>query len=151
MIDKGFAPGTIPKVVSLYQDSILPSKKYKGDAGFDVFAHEDKLIIANSWHKFPLGFAIELPPGTVAIISERSGMAANNGIMTIGNIIDSTYRGECHAILYNGSWLKSCAIKKGDRIAQMIIVSCYTGTELEAADKLSPSVRDTGGFGSTGR
>jgi dUTP pyrophosphatase len=141
----------IPKIMPLYQDSILPSKKYEGDAGFDVYAHEDKLIMANSWYKFRLGFAIELPKGTVAIISERSGMAAKDGIMTIGNIIDSTYRGECHAILYNGSWLKSCQIKKGDRIAQMIIMPCYTSGLCEVTNKLSASVRDTGGFGSTGK
>ena len=139
------------KIKRINIGSKLPYKVYDGDAGFDVFSDmENCLLLPNEPIKFKLGFAIELPERWFAFIQEKSGMAINNKICTIGNIIDSTYRGECHAILCNIG-LHPQEIKHGQKIAQMIIIPCYTLTEYTIADTLSETKRGENGFGSTGK
>lgn len=128
-----------------------PKKVYEHDAGFDVYNNTgEKIVISVGMRaKIPLGFCIELQPGYVAIMHEKSGMANKQGIVSIGNVIDSTYRGECHVILLNTSFILA-TILPGQKIAQMLIIPCYTGTKYELVETLSPSDRGQGGFGSTG-
>lgn len=143
----------IPKIKLLDSSAKWPSKAYEGDAGFDVYSCFPRTTLGFGERcKFPLGFAIELPPGWVALIQEKSGMATNNGILTMGNVIDSNYRGEVHAIL---CCLDSriITIERGQKIAQMIIVPCYTSMTYDAVtedQELSSSNRSNCGFGSTG-
>lgn len=137
------------KVKKLREDVKLPVKAREGDAGFDVFSTREVLIEPGEIFKFPLGFALEFDPGNVVLIQEKSGMAVN-GISTIGNVIDSGYRGECHAILLNSSKL-SVWIKVGQKIAQMLLMPCYTGDKIVEVKELSETARGEGGFGSTGK
>ena len=137
------------KVKRLKSNIKLPIKMKEGDAGFDVFSTESVTIGPGERHKFSLGFALEIPIGNVVLVQERSGMANNNGILTIGNVIDSGYRGECHAILFNSSQL-SIYIKKDQRIAQLLLLPCYVEKEIIEVDKLTSTERENNGFGSTG-
>lgn len=137
-------------VKRLKDEATMPQKAHAGDAGFDVFnTMDDFLLYPRDKVKIPLGFAIEVPWGHVALIQEKSGMAANQGIITIGNVIDCGYRGEAHAILFNLTDA-TVKIKKGQKVAQMLIVPCYCDTEYEVRDELSSTGRGDGGFGSTG-
>ncbi len=138
------------KIKRLREDIKLPVKTYNGDAGFDVYSPEKYLIGAGMWLSIPLGFAMEIPPKYVAMVSERSGMAKEGGFFTIGNIIDSTYRGEVHAILANLSPFVQ-SISKGSKIAQILVFQCYTGTEYAVVKELSKTTRGNKGFGSTGK
>jgi len=138
------------KVKRLKSNIKLPIKMKEGDAGFDVFSTESVTIGPGERHKFSLGFALEIPIGNVVLIQERSGMANNNGVLTIGNVIDSGYRGECHAILFNSSQL-SIQIKKGQKIAQLLLLFGYTGKNIEEVEELSDTERGNNGFGSTGK
>ena len=137
------------KVKQLSNCAQLPHKAFVGDAGFDVFGTINRIIGPQSWGKIPLGFSLELPSGWVALIQGRSGLASKQGIFTIGNVIDSGYRGECHAILYNGGH-DTFEVKRGDKIAQMLVISCYTKTVYEVVDNLTYTPRGADGFGSTG-
>lgn len=141
----------IPKIK--LRDGVVkgPSKAYSGDAGFDVYNNIGWAIMLgpHEWVKIPLGFQLELPEGWVGIISEKSGMSSSNGIFTIGNIIDCNYRGECHAILMNGS-LNTVQIEYQQKVAQLLIQPCYTGNEVEVVDQLSETIRGAQGFGSSG-
>ncbi|MBU0778260.1 dUTP diphosphatase [Patescibacteria group bacterium] len=137
------------KIKRLREDVKLPVKAREGDAGFDVFSTKEILIGPGETFKFPLGFALEFDPGNVVLIQEKSGMAVN-GILTIGNVIDSGYRGECHVILLNSSKLSSW-IKMGQKIAQILLVPCYTGNEIVEVTELSDTERGGDGFGSTGK
>ena len=138
------------KIKPMTDNSILPSKSYIGDAGLDVFNHNgDFMLWPEERMKVNLGFAMEIPTGFVTLIQEKSGMAFKNGVFTLGNVIDSTYRGECHAILYNTS-KNPVEIKAFQKVAQMLIMPCYTGSEYEVVDTLSETSRGEGGFGSTG-
>lgn len=136
------------KVMKLYDDTKLPVKAKNGDAGFDVFSMENITIYSMKMHKFGLGFAVEFPEGHVLLVQEKSGMASR-GIFTIGNVIDSGYRGECHVMLFNLS-SELMEIKRGQKIAQILLLSCYTGDSLIEVNKITPTERGDGGFGSTG-
>jgi dUTP pyrophosphatase len=138
------------KIKPLKPVTILPKKAYDGDAGFDVFNNEASMVIwPDEKRKIKLGFAIELPEGYVALIQEKSGMAFKNGFITIGNVIDATYRGECHAIVWN-TGDRPITIELGTKVAQMLIMPCYTGSAYLVVDELSESTRGEDGFGSTG-
>lgn len=135
-------------IKKLRHDCLLPIKAHVGDAGFDVLTQEDFILQPKDVRRIPLGFAIQIPHNYVAIVSERSGHAFKDGIFTMGNIIDSTYRGEIHAILFKlgGCWKH---FFRGDKIAQLLIMPCYTGTSYTVVDQLSETERGVGGFGST--
>ncbi len=129
----------------------LPEKAYDGDAGYDVYAPEDIWVYANEIKRVALGYAIEIPTGWAAIVHEKSGLAMK-GIFTIGNVIDSGYRGEIHVILVNFDKTVHREFKKGEKIAQIVLTRVYTGKDItKVANGLSVTSRGTGGFGSTGR
>jgi len=98
----------------------------------------------------PTGIAIEIPPGYEAQIRPRSGLAIRHGITLLNTpgTIDADYRGEIKVIVINlGS--EDFVIKRGDRIAQMVICPVVK-VELQEVEELSSTERSDGGFGSTG-
>ena len=137
------------RVKILNEKAKMPQKAKMFDAGFDVFSCEEKTIGPMERYNFGLGIAIEFPENYMLMVSEKSGMAAKHGIQTIGNIIDAGYRGEIHAILQNLS-KEPVKIEIGQKIAQIILLPCYTGNVISRADELSYTDRKDGGFGSTG-
>jgi dUTP pyrophosphatase len=137
--------------VQVLKDGCLPTKAHNGDAGFDVYSASDLdiMIGPGERYKFPVGIAIELPLGFMALVQGKSGLAAKDGITTIGNVIDSGYRGQVHAILLNTSQV-SITIKPRQKLAQLIVIPCYTDYVFEVVNTLTESTRGADGFGSTG-
>ena len=126
--------------IKMLVDGVEPPKKQReGDAGFDVHSPTDAIIPSGERLQVKLGFALEILPDEVAIMSERSGMSIKFGITSIGNIIDSNYRGECSIILANlGKDL--FVIKRGDRIGQVIV--CRLGNQdVQLVKELSKTER----------
>lgn len=129
-------------------DAIIPQYTIEGDAGLELYSledislHSDERVIAKT------GVSMKIPNGYVGLIWDKSGIAAKGGIKTMGGVIDSNYRGDVGVILKNLSD-KAYEIKKGDKIAQMLIqkVECPT---IEEVDELDETERGGGGFGSTG-
>jgi dUTP pyrophosphatase len=99
----------------------------------------------------PTGLAIALPPGFEAQIRPRSGLAARHGIGLINSpgTIDSDYRGEIKIAVINLGHA-SYTFHRGDRIAQMLIKKVYQA-RLKIVEHLDATLRDTGGFGHTGK
>jgi len=98
----------------------------------------------------PTGLAVSVPPGYEAQVRPRSGLALNHGIGMVNSpgTIDSDYRGEVGVILIN--WGKApFVIRRGDRIAQMVISRVYRAEILET-EGLDETHRGTGGFGHSG-
>lgn len=81
-------------------------------------------------------------------MAPRSGLASKNFIDTGAGVIDADYRGEVKVLLFNHSEV-DFEVKKGDRIAQLVLERIYT-PEIVEVDNLEESVRGAGGFGSTG-
>ncbi len=140
------------KKVKGFEDLPTPKFMTSGAAGMDLFAAIDEDITVKPFerHKIPIGICIELPKGYEAQIRPRSGLAANYGITLLNSpgTVDWDYRGEINIILINFG-TEDFIIKKGDRIAQMVINKIETPI-IELVEEISESQRGTGGFGSTG-
>ena len=95
------------------------------------------------------GISVALPAESAGLIWPRSGLAAKHGIDTLAGVIDADYRGEIRVVLINHG-PADYTIRKGDRIAQMLIQKIEFIDVVES-DSLPDSVRGVGGFGSSGR
>ena len=134
--------------IKLLEDGIIPVYKTEGSAGADCFSRVDAVIKPHETKVIPLGFAVEIPNGYEMQIRPRSGLATK-GKQAIFGTIDSDYRGEVGAIIYNSSD-DEFVVKKGDRIAQCLIAPVIIAS-FNAVDELSETERGNGGFGSTGK
>ncbi|GAA3278303.1 dUTP diphosphatase [Paenarthrobacter aurescens] len=128
-----------------------PSYAHPGDAGADLRAREDVHLAPGERKLVPTGVSIALPNGFVALIHPRSGLAAKHGLTVVNapGTVDAGYRGEIAVTLLNTDQNHPIVLKRGDRIAQMVIQRVEYA-QFVNVDQLSDSVRGTGGFGSTG-
>ena len=131
-------------------DNPLPEYQNKGDAGMDIRSNEDIMIPAFSWTVIATGLYIIIPFGYEGQMRSRSGLAAKDGIQVLNSpgTIDSGYRDELKVILINhGHW--AYEVKKGDRIAQLVI-SPMIQAQLKEVYELNKDDDRGGGLGSTG-
>jgi len=137
------------KVKKLSSDAILPRYAKLGDAGMDLFSNENKIIKAGERALVGTGLAFEFEAGYVALIWDKSGLAANSGITTLAGVIEYTYRGEYKIVLLNTS-KEDFKITKGDKICQVVFQPIVTAKVVEVKE-LNSSVRGDNAFGSTGK
>ena len=135
-------------------DLPLPAYQSAAAAGLDLIAALSDAapvtLAPGARTLVPTGLAMALPPGFEAQIRPRSGLALKHGITVLNSpgTIDADYRGEVQVILVNlGD--APFVIRRGERIAQMVIASVTQATLVETAN-LDATARGTGGFGSTG-
>ncbi len=134
------------------QDIPLPRYMTPQSAGMDLHAAVGNpvTIASGAIALIPTGFAMALPPGFEGQIRPRSGLAIKHGIGLINSpgTIDSDYRGEVKIPLINLG-AAPYTVRRGDRIAQMVIQKVYRA-QLQIVESLDRTSRDTGGFGHTG-
>ncbi|MCL6582519.1 MAG: dUTP diphosphatase [bacterium] len=134
------------------EDLPLPAYMSELAAGMDVVAavSEPVVILPGDWAAIPTGFSIAIPAGYEAQIRPRSGLALRYGIslMNTPGTIDADYRGEVKIIVVNHG-KEPFLIKRGDRIAQMVIHRVYAGC-FKVVEDLPPTQRSDGGFGHSG-
>jgi dUTP pyrophosphatase len=136
----------------------LPPPAYQTEhaAGMDLVAavpEDAPMVLApGAYGMIPTGLVIALPPGFEAQVRPRSGLAAKFGITALNSpgTIDADYRGEINVLLINHG-REPFTIKRGERIAQMIVAPVTHATLVPVDGELSATARGTGGFGSTGR
>jgi dUTP pyrophosphatase len=131
----------------------LPVQAHDDDAGYDLCAREDTRIEAHGGRALvPTGLAIAIPPGYAGLVLPRSGLAMKHGVTVLNapGLIDPQYRGELKVLLMNTDPDTIYDIRRGDRIAQLVIQKVEYVEWLEV-DALDETARDTFGFGSTGR
>ena len=131
----------------------LPSYKTNGASGMDLMAFIEKPINLEPGKSclVSTGLSVAFDEEYEIQIRPRSGLAAKNniGVLNTPGTIDSDYRGEIKIILFNhGS--ENFTINKNDRVAQMVLTPIIK-MELEETNELPKSVRNKGGFGSTGK
>lgn len=97
------------------------------------------------------GIYVSIPEGYEAEIRPRSGLALKHGISLVNTpgTIDSDYRGLLSLIMINHG-KEPFQIKRGDRIAQMIIKDIVKA-DIDLCHELDQTVRSHGGFGHTGK
>ena len=133
----------------------LPSYQSAHAAGLDLLAavaEDSPLILAPGQRALvPTGISVALPAGYEAQVRPRSGLASKHGVTVLNapGTVDADYRGEIGVLLINHGDAPF-AIRRGERIAQMVIASVLRA-ELVATPTLSSTERGSGGFGSTGR
>lgn len=133
-------------------DLPLPAYMSEGAAGMDLYANvkEEVTVEKGSIKMIPTGIRIALPEGFEAQIRPRSGLALKNGISLVNSpgTIDSDYRGEIGVIVINLGE-NDFVVKRGDRIAQMVI-NRYEKVEWTECADLDETERGEGGFGHSG-
>ena len=131
----------------------LPVYKTSGSSGMDLMAYvKNKINIKpGKTAMIPTGIALAIPKNYEIQIRPRSGLAAKKSITVLNTpgTIDSDYRGEIKIILINLG-KKPFVVRSGDRIAQMILCPIAKG-KLKDIKILPKTLRDKGGFGSTGK
>lgn len=141
------------KVKKLTKTAKLPTRGSVFSAGYDLYADNnvDITIHPHETKKIGTGLALEIPDGYYGAIFARSGLATKEGLRPANcvGICDSDYRGEYIVAIHNDS-NEDRIIEPKERIAQLIIMQ-YPHITFEEVDKLSETVRDTNGFGSTGK
>lgn len=134
-------------------DIPLPQYMTAYSAGMDLYAAvtQDVSIEPGSIQLIPTGLKMAIPEGYEAQIRPRSGMAVRHGIGLINSpgTIDADYRGEIQVAVINLG-KSAYTIRRGDRIAQMIVQRVYRA-ELAEVNSLDETDRNTGGFGHTGK
>ncbi|HEY0936081.1 MAG TPA: dUTP diphosphatase [Trebonia sp.] len=129
----------------------LPGYARPGDAGVDLAAAEDVDLAPGERALVGTGIAIALPDGYAGFVHPRSGLAARHGITLVNapGTIDAGYRGEIKVILLNTDQARPVSLRRGDRIAQLVVQRVENVTFREVP-VLPDSARSGDGFGSTG-
>jgi dUTP pyrophosphatase len=130
----------------------LPAYAHPGDAGADLCAAEEVVLAPGGRATVGTGIAIAVPDGHAAFVHPRSGLASRHGITVVNSpgTIDAGYRGEVRVVLLNTDPTEPFTVRRGDRIAQLVVQPVTSVRFLEVAE-LPASPRGEGGFGSTGR
>ena len=129
----------------------LPRYAYAGDAGLDLRASEDVVLKPFERRLISTGLAIAIPDGYAGFIQPRSGLALKQGLSMANTpgLIDAHYRGELKICAINLDPKDDIVVRRGDRIAQLVIQKVPV-VELLEVDDLSETDRGAGGFGSSG-
>lgn len=154
------------KVKIKLEGGTMPTKGSEFAAAYDLYCPRD-ITLSCGRQIIDLGFSMELPHGTAAVIQPRSGFAAK-GVEVMASVygveaqpyrldadveiglIDEDYRGHVGVILkVNDDSKKTFVLQKNTRIAQMRIVH-VPETELMVAEEIDMSNDRGGGFGHTG-
>lgn len=140
------------QVVRLDPDLELPSYAKDGDAGLDLRARIDATLEPGGGRALvPTGLAVAIPDGHAGFVLPRSGLALRHGITVTNSpgLIDSGYRGELQVILQNTDPTEAAEVKRGERIAQLVVQRVAQATLVEV-DELPSTERGEGGFGHSG-
>jgi dUTP pyrophosphatase len=143
-------------VVRLDPDLPLPAGARPGDAGIDLLARVDAIVVAGGGRALvPTGIAVAVPLGYAGFVLPRSGLALRHGLSVVNapGLIDAGYREELQVLLLNTDPSADYAVHRGDRIAQLVVqrVEDVRWREVTSLDGTGDGADRGGGFGHTGR
>src|SRR5262249_3140359 len=119
--------------------------------GLDLHCITDAVIEPQATTMIGTGLAIKLPKRCVGIVKNR-GSSAKAGLLIGGGVIDRGYIGEILQIVTNLHPVNQYSVKKGDQIAQLLIMPVIQPKIYKQIKMLKSSdTRGTQGFGSTGK
>ncbi|BDT90158.1 deoxyuridine 5'-triphosphate nucleotidohydrolase [Nocardia sputorum] len=129
----------------------VPTRAHAGDAGVDLCTTQDVILEPGERVLVGTGVAVALPVGTVGLIHPRSGLAAKTGLSVVNTpgTVDAGYRGEIKVCLINHDPRTPIELRRGDRIAQLLVQRVELVDFLEV-DSLDETTRGVGGYGSSG-
>jgi len=138
------------KVKKLTFDAVVPTRGSDGAVGYDLYSSEDAIVPNQAGRALVgTGITVVLPPGVYGRVAPRSGLAVKHCINVGAGVIDPDYTGEIKVVLFNHG-MNDFEIKKGDRIAQLVLERCET-PPIEEISIVEDTERGSSGFGSTGQ
>ncbi len=135
-------------VEKISEQAKLPFKSRSGDAAFDLCSSDYYSIPAYGQALVSTGLKLIIPNNHVGLIWDKSGLA-NEGITTMGGVIDANYRGEVKVIIKNLSE-DIFNIIPGQKIAQLIIQR-VANCQIQETKIEDETDRNDNGFGSSGK
>lgn len=131
----------------------LPAYANLNDAGMDIRSSADMTIKPLETVIVPTGLKFAIPEGYEIQVRPRSGLSYKTGIRIPNSpgTIDAGYRDEVGIIVTNSSISESIDVKKGDRIAQIVLQRVPEIVFREVQDIKLIGMNRGGGFGSTGK
>lgn len=141
------------EILRLDDGLATPINRHAHDAGYDLHARDEVTLASGGGRALiPTGVAFALPVGWAGFVQPRSGLALRHGVTVLNTpgLIDAGYRDELRVILVNTDPEADYVVKRGDRIAQLVVqrVAAIRWVEVAA---LPAASRGAEGFGSTGR
>jgi dUTP pyrophosphatase len=129
----------------------VPSYAHPGDAGADLHAAAEVTLAPGERSLVPTGVALALPDGYVGLVHPRSGLAARHGVTIVNapGTVDAGYRGEVLVNLVNLDPREPFTVRRGDRIAQLVVQRVARVSFVEV-DSLEDSSRGNTGHGASG-
>lgn len=160
----------------LSENAVIPTKAHPSDSGWDLFASKDVVIAPGETVVIPTDIAVVLPEGCEAQVRPRSGITSRTKLRVNIGTIDNAYRGKIGIICDNitavfvtkypehptgldGHWAtdyleqyppETYLIRKGDKIAQLVVQQLPQTVAVEITDELDSTERGGRGFGSSG-
>src|SRR5262249_28028694 len=141
------------RIRRLDPDLPLPSRQHAGDAGYDLHARVDVTLEPGGGRALiATGIAIALPEGCAGFVQPRSGLALRHGVTCLNSpgLSDAGYRDEISVLLVNLDPHEPFAVRRGDRIAQLVVQK-VEAVEWDEVEELDDTPRGLGGWGSTGQ
>lgn len=137
--------------VKIEENGYMPMRAHFDDAGIDFRTPEEFTLKPLESHVVDLNVKIQIPVGYFGKLESKSGLMVNHGVICMGGVIDSGFRGNIKVRMMNLSD-KSYTFHKGDKLVQMVLIPVLLA-DIESVDTLdaSESGRETSGYGSTGR
>ena len=139
-------------IVRLDPDLAAPAYAREGDAGADLVAREEhELAPGGGRARVSTGVSVAIPAGYAGLVLPRSGLALRHGVTCLNTpgLIDAGYRGELQVLLVNTDPLEAFTVRRGERIAQLVIVGVEHAA-FTVVDGHEATDRGAGGWGSTG-
>jgi dUTP diphosphatase len=148
---RGVEDGVRVRLTRLDPGVPIPAYAHPGDAGADLVTAVDVELGPGERALVGTGIAIALPVGFAAFVHPRSGLAARSGLSIVNTpgTVDAGYRGEIKVCLINHDPRETIRLRRGDRIAQLIVQRVERAV-FDEVSELPGSARGDGGYGSTG-
>lgn len=135
----------------LTKDAYPIDRAHFDDAGIDIRTPEGFTLHAGEQRKVDTGVSVQIPIGYYGKMESKSGLMVNHGVICMGGVVDSGFRGTIKVRMWNTSH-EDYTFEKGDKLVQMVLIPTLLDIpELSADLEMSESGRDDSGFGSTGR
>ena len=164
--------------IKLSENATTPTRE-RLDAGFDIYATETVMLESQEKAVIKTDVAVNIPEGYVGLLTSRSGVSSKTHLVIETGKIDAGYQGNLGINIKNDAEYidmsdnllvegfgvlnikgqatndlhqipNSYGIKKGDKLAQLVIVPIWTPELKEVKEFSNVSERGTDGFGSTG-
>lgn len=136
------------RVKKVTPNATLPTRGSGGAVGYDLYSTDEIVVPPTHRALIGTGIAVVLPVGVYGRVAPRSGLAVKHGIQVGAGVVDPDYTGEIKVVLFNHGD-KDFEVRRGDRIAQLILERCET-PDIEEVGAIDETQRGSTGFGSTG-